>query len=193
MSEVDSMEESAPAKDPVLNLRRDHTYLQMLAEGFHRLAEALRSGRAPPKERVAEAVSLHRMFVLETHLKKERLLDAALAKVEGAPLRAALADFEREYARGAEAAATFDRALERLGHEGGSAAKELADALDHEADHWMRLLQQKEETIYPKVSELLSHAAVEELGQEMRAVQKASAALEERLTSWTSVGGSASD
>jgi hemerythrin-like domain-containing protein len=190
---VDSQQDSAPAKDPVLNLRRDHTYLEMLAEAFRRLAQSLRDGKPTDPEKVREGIELHRRFLTETHYHKEELLDRELAKLPGQPFRKTLAECEGEHAAGRKAAATFARELDEMLGGDKEAARSLAGHLEREADRWIRHMHHEEEDLYARLQDRIPAASADVIATGMRKIRADSAALEERLVSWTSSFGASSD
>lgn len=190
---VESKEESAPGKDPVLNLRRDHTYLEMLAEGFRRLAQSLEEDLAVGRERLAEGLEIHRRFLIETHHRKEQALDHVLEGLPGRPYARALADCRTEHERAARAGEELGTLADRLSSGGAAARTALARALRAEADRWMAHLRHEEEEIYAKVHEQIPREAVDALATEIHAIRGETAALEEKLLSWTSAWGPASD
>jgi hemerythrin-like domain-containing protein len=186
-------EESAAAHDPVLNLRRDHTLLQMLAEGFHRMATEIRTGGKLDLERLEEGVRLHEQFLVGTHHRKEELLDEELAR-SGDTKYSRLLDTCRKEHTAARTADEKIRALfDRLKGGENAVANELADTLDKEADRWTQHLRHEEDQLYSTLHLELPRELRTDLSTEMRKIRGETAALEERLTSWTSRWGPASD
>jgi hemerythrin-like domain-containing protein len=186
-------EESAAAHDPVLNLRRDHTLLQMLGEAYHRLATELRAGGTFDRERVEEGIRLHDQFLIETHHRKEELLDQHLDRSGGRKYSKALDECRREHEAARRAAEKIHREFDRAvrGEEG--AVQSLAYAMEGEADRWMNHLRREEEQLYGSLHLEIPRDLRTELSNSMRRIRMDTAALEERLTSWTSRWGPASD
>jgi hemerythrin-like domain-containing protein len=189
----ESKEETAPGKDPVLNLRRDHTLLEMLAEGFRRLASSLEQGAAVDAKRISEGLEIHRLFLVETHHKKEQALDRELGRLPDRPFEKAVAACEREHAAAQRAAKGFESDLAKLEQGDAAARARLRTALVAEADRFMRHARQEEEEIYAKLQGRLPEAVAESVGHEIQKLRASSSAIEERLTSWTSRWGPASD
>ncbi len=181
------------ATDPVLNLRRDDTLFTMLAEGFHRAAGLLRSGRPIDRKIIAESVALHRAFVVELHHRKEQILAEAVREGPAHASDPVLEGCRRNYERGRRGAVRIERDFDRWAAGTPGAGRRLAEDLDREADRWLRHLRREEALLYPRLVEELPARASRELAEKLGGVRADAAALEERLSSWTSQWGPSSD
>lgn len=181
------------ANDPTLNLRRDDTLFTMLAEGFHRAAAGLRSDARIERKVISESVDLHRLFIVELHHRKEQVLAAAVKEGPGHTPEAALVECRRSYEGARRAAARLQRDFDRWVAGTPGAARRLAGDMDQEADRWLRHLRHEEALLYPQLSKELPARASRALAEELHKVHADAAALEERVSSWTSRWGPSSD
>jgi hemerythrin-like domain-containing protein len=185
--------DSPAARDPVLSLRRDHTLLEMLAEGFHQVARNLATGSEVAADRIREGLEVHRLFLIETHHRREKILEEALAQLPGAPYAAELERCRTEHEAGRRAAEGFEGDVARLGAGDRSAGTVLAAAMDREALRWMEHHRWEEEHFYPAVHDRIPRELSDRIGEAMRSVRNQMGGVEERLVSWTSSLGPSSD
>ena len=184
---------SASEPDPVLLLRRDHTLLEMLAEGFRQVGRTLASAGEVPFARLREAAEIHRLFLIETHHRREEVLERALAPLAGQPFRAELDRCRAEHLQGHRASERLRGLLERWEHADRAARRELGDALVQEAHRWMEHHRWEEEHFYAAVHDRISPELAAQIGTDMRSIRRAMGGVEERLISWTSALGPSSD
>ncbi|MHB8351505.1 MAG: hypothetical protein ACYDFT_02260 [Thermoplasmata archaeon] len=181
------------ANDPVLNLRRDDTLFTMLAEGFHRAAAALRAGSRIERNVIAESVDLHRLFIVDLHHRKEQFLAAAVKEGPSHVQEPALAQCRRSYDGARRSAVRLQRDFDRWVAGTPGAGRRLAGDMDQEADRWLRHLRHEEALLYPQLSKELPARASRLLADQLSQVRADAAALEERVSSWTSRWGPSSD
>jgi hemerythrin-like domain-containing protein len=187
-------EPSASQLDPVLHLRRDHTLLDMLGEGFQEVASQMERGERVDPERIREGVKLHHDFLLGIHEPKERLVAEALERLPDAPRREMLAECRRDREEAARWEENVDRALRGGdGGQSGDGARTVAGLLRREADRVRDHHHREEETVFRDLDRVLPRDVQRGLVDRMLEFRVKSASVEERLAAWTSRTHPASD
>jgi hypothetical protein len=187
-------EPSASQLDPVLHLRRDHTLLDMLGEGYHEVAGQLERHERVDAESIREGIALHRDFLIGVHLRKERLLTDALERLPDRPRRDLVEECRRDREESERWEERVRGQLEGRGSSSGEGASpELAGLLHREADRLRDHHHHEEESIYRGLERVLPRDVQHRLVEEMMGMRSESAPIEERLAAWTSRLHPASD
>jgi hemerythrin-like domain-containing protein len=184
---------ASAAEDPVLQLRRDHTYLELLAQGFHSLADELELNHSVAPARIREGIELHRHMLIEVHQRKEQLLAEALNRIPGRPYDAALREWAAEHAEALKSSGRLTELSAKLESGDRGATKLLSGELRRESDRWTHHLYREEEQVYHDLRDRIPAATSASITEGLNAIARDASALEARLTSWTSSWGASSD
>ncbi|HEV2316677.1 MAG TPA: hypothetical protein VGV89_03780 [Thermoplasmata archaeon] len=189
---VHSRAPSTPADDPGLAVWRDHTFLQMLAEGFRFVAKIVRSGDPLDLGRLSEGVAIHRAFVVDLHQRRLAVFERVLGGLAGNPYANGIEECHRAQASAERASAELEDEVQRLKSGDSGMREALSARLEHEAQRWSVHFHREADELFPGLDR--------RSGEERRAlatgltpIWNGSAAVEERLTSWTSRLGPSSD
>ena len=186
-------EPPARSLDPVAILRRDNTLLEMLATGFRRLGSSLDTTTALDEKRIEEGLEIHRRFLVEIHHTIVEMLDGALDQLPGSPLKAARGACRREHDAAVRASEGFRRDFDAVRRREPGARNRFKAALFAEADRWTAHARAEEENLFAQLPDSFRREAAAHVGDLVRRFRAESSAVEERLSSWTSSWGPASD
>ncbi|MCI4340672.1 MAG: hypothetical protein L3J73_05355, partial [Thermoplasmata archaeon] len=77
--------------DPIVTIYREHTELQVMAERFRQIADALERTERPARADALEALEVHRRFLVGVHQRREAIVAAELRPGVDPMVRAAFA------------------------------------------------------------------------------------------------------
>lgn len=175
------------------DIHRGHTILELLAGGMEQLADRLDHGALQSRGDIEEGVSLHTDFLVGVLHRKEAMLSEAAAKIRGNPFRLGLAQCARQHARGAKAARDMATALTSVRPGDRVAARRLASLLRTETHRMLDHHNREEEELYSRLPGRLTRETIQRLELEFQRIRSDSAALESRITAWSSRWNPASD
>jgi hypothetical protein len=180
------------ADDAIVTALREHTELQVVAERFRQIADALERGDGSAAKDAAEGVEVHRRFLIGVHQRREALIAAELQNSVEGPVRNALAKCAAEH----PVADRFQKeatAVLRQSPISKADAHRLAALMRAEADRFAEHHRWEADSIYHAVRGHLAPEVVERLTAAMRPLAGETAAAQTALTAWTSHANPASD
>jgi hypothetical protein len=184
----------APAggEDPIVTILNEHTELQVVAERFRQIADALERGESSARKDAAEGVAVHRRFLIGIHQRREALLAAELGSSSVGAVKTGLARCATEHPS-ADRFQTDANACLQESPLSKATARRLAGLMRTEADRFVEHHRWETESIYQPVRGHLSKDAADRLKASMRALVGEAAAAQAALTAWTSHANPASD
>lgn len=176
--------------DPFVALYEEHTQLQVLAERFRQVADALDRGEALARRDLAEGAEVYRRFLVEVHQRREALLAEVIRPTADAATRAALDRCATEHA-------AADRFLSVVSSASApsspSETKRLAAAIRKEADRFVEHHRSEQEQLYHRLRAETPPATLQKLRRAFAPLTGEAGAAETRLSAWASHANPSAD
>ena len=175
-----------------MTIYREHTELQVMAERFRQIADALERSERSARADAVEALEVHRRFLVGVHHRREAIVSAEVRDSVDPTVRAALARCAADHPAAerfhAEASSLLREAV--LSRE---SAHRLAGFLRTEADRVVEHHRWEGDAIYHKIRPTLSAATLARLREKMEPLVGEADAAHTRLISWSSHANPAAD
>ncbi len=170
----------------------EHTELQVIAERFRQVADALERGDRSARADAVEGLQVYQKFLVGIHQKREAILAAEVRPAVDSTIRTAFARCAAEHPISdrftSEAGACLrDPTLST------ASAHTLAGLLREEAIRVVEHHRWETETIYQKIRSTLAPEIVARLVAAMRPLEGEASAAHTRLMAWSSHANPASD
>ena len=176
---------SSSVDDPIVTILREHTELQVVAERFRQIADALDRGERSARLDAQEGVEVHQRFLIGLHQRRDDMVAAEAGATAGASLQEAFARCAAEHPRAArfqtEAAAVL-----RTKPWTRESGRQLAQMMRAEAERFAEHHRWETENIYHALRGKLTPAALDRLAAGMRPLPGEAGAAQTELTAWTS-------
>jgi hypothetical protein len=176
---------SSLSDDPVVTILREHTELQVVAERFRQIADALDRGDRTARSDAQEGVEVHQRFLIGIHQRRDALVAAEFGPTADAPLKEAFARCATEHPLAARFQ-TEVAALLRAKPWTRESGRQLAQLLRAEAERFAEHHRWENESIYHPLRGKLTPAALGRLAAAVRPLAGEAGAAQTELTAWTS-------